>query len=471
VLIGYLGLVKRKLWLGALLAIGFNVMVKLFYSNSLELLLVPIANGMIVAFELAILLFGAYLFYAMLNANHHFDTLKKITTGFSSKISILIILCLFLCTFMEGIAGFGIPSMLIAPMLLSLGFRPISSVVLPLATNITAVTFGALGTPIKVGLGIWQPNEVIHFTLIINFIPALLLPFFIIWLYNVTNAKDGLDWKQYWPVLIGAGGIYAILYFISGHFTVEFTSAIVGFVGLMCFVLFFVPNNERPPAFYWVKTFYPYFIFIVTLLLAKPILLQHQWQMHTGVKSISLYQPGLIFVFTGMVYYLIKLDKKNSFVFDVKPFRDTIHITLKPIFTITLLVVFAQLIRVELSDLAQHSLKDMHWVIRIFLNPILGIVGSSLSGSATMSNLIFIDSIKFSDPISSQLALLMAMFHSGSAIGNPIALQNILMVKSVVNHHEVDFIKILKINAQICLTYTLLIIAIGLMCWLVLFRV
>ena len=85
---------------------------------------------------------------------------------------------------MEGIAGFGIPAMLIAPLLITLDFKPITSIVLPLAANTTAVTFGALGTPFKVGLGIYESEPTVLFTVLLNSLPALSLPFILAFLYD-----------------------------------------------------------------------------------------------------------------------------------------------------------------------------------------------------------------------------------------------------------------------------------------------
>lgn len=450
----FCGLFLRKVWLGAAMALLVYVAVKSFYHIDYNYIISPIITGIIISVELSLLLFGAYLFYTLLQANNYFETLNKIMSSFSSKLSVVIILCYFLGSFMEGIAGFGIPAMLIAPMLLSLGFKPLTCIILPLAANTTAVTFGALGTPLKVGLGIYEPDAVVKYTVLLNFIPAIALPFLLAFLYEKTEGTK-LNWHKSWKMLLAAGVIYGVLYRITGTFTIEYVSVISGIIGLLIFVFLNVPKNENPPLFVWLKTFYPYLAFIVFLLIAKFFLSDSYWILSHHAKPVSLYQPGAIFILTGFLYYFFIVKSQFSCYYQCK---ETLRITLKPIITILLLVCYAQLIRNELSVVAQAFLNNYNDTAKLFINPLLGVSGSFLSGSATMSNIIFGKAIQSAAIISTNLPLLIALFHTGSAIGNAISLQNILMVQSVVNEQLVNYSKILKLNLIIVGIYLLIVI-------------
>src|SRR5262245_8665505 len=66
----------------------------------------------------------------------------------SDKTLLAIIIAWFFALFMEGAAGFGTPIALAAPLLVSLGFRPVVAVALPLIGHVAGTSFGALGTPI-----------------------------------------------------------------------------------------------------------------------------------------------------------------------------------------------------------------------------------------------------------------------------------------------------------------------------------
>lgn len=216
-----------------------------------------------------------------------------------------------------------------------------------------------------------------------------------------------------------------------------------------------VPKNENPPLFVWLKTFYPYLAFIVFLLIAKFFLSDSYWILSHHAKPVSLYQPGAIFILTGFLYYFFIVKSQFSCYYQRK---ETLRTTLKPIITILLLVCYAQLIRNELSVVAQAFLNNYNDTAKLFINPLLGVSGSFLSGSATMSNIIFGNAIQSAAIISTNLPLLIALFHTGSAIGNAISLQNILMVQSVVNEQLVNYSKILKLNLIIVGIYLLIVI-------------
>ena len=67
------------------------------------------------------------------------------------RVQITVIVWLF-GSFLEGVAGFGTPAAVVAPLLLALGFPALAAVILGLMVQSTAVTFGAIGTPVLVGL-------------------------------------------------------------------------------------------------------------------------------------------------------------------------------------------------------------------------------------------------------------------------------------------------------------------------------
>jgi lactate permease len=63
-----------------------------------------------------------------------------------------IIIAFVFAAFLEGTAGFGTPAAIAAPLLLSLSFSPLATVLVALVCNSVPVTFGAVSTPIWFGL-------------------------------------------------------------------------------------------------------------------------------------------------------------------------------------------------------------------------------------------------------------------------------------------------------------------------------
>jgi L-lactate permease len=299
----------RKLWLGALGAVIIVLVSKFLFSSESNAVYYELLNAMIIWTELILLILGAYLFYNTLSVHKHFIPFTESVTIISSRISLAIILCFFMGSFMEGIAGFGIPALLIAPLMLTVGFKPVTAVVLPLAANITAVLFGALGTPLRIGLGITEPDEVVDITIILNALPALVIPFMLTYILSKTEELK-ISWKKEWKTLFGAGICFYVPFALTASFSIEFPSVVAGIAGLLLFVFAFIPAHEKISGRIWWHTFSPYLFFIVLLLLWKFASQDVRFSLNPFVKDVSFYQPGIIFIVASIIV-LFFLNKKN----------------------------------------------------------------------------------------------------------------------------------------------------------------
>ena len=111
-------------------------------------------HGLIIAASLLYIIFGAIL---LLNTLKESGALGVIRQGFTDispdrRIQVIIIAWLF-GSFIEGSAGFGTPAAVAVPLLVGLGFPAMAAVVAGMIIQSTPVSFGALGTPILVGVG------------------------------------------------------------------------------------------------------------------------------------------------------------------------------------------------------------------------------------------------------------------------------------------------------------------------------
>ncbi len=443
----------RRLWLGALGAVIILLILKFVNSSDFSPVFYELLNGLIIWTELILLIFGAYFFYNTLAVHKHFIPFTDGVSTISSRISLAIILCFFMGSFMEGIAGFGIPALLIAPLMLSVGFKPITAIVLPLASNITAVLFGALGTPLKIGLNINQPDDAVINMLFLNALPALFIPFMLAYLLAKTEQVKVSLLKE-WKVLLGAGICFYVPFAFTGLFSIEFPSVVGGLTGLLLFVVVFIPAHEKIPLKIWWTTFAPY-LFSVGLLLIWRFASQNLlFSLSANVKVVSFYQPGLVFIVSSIVV-LFFLNKKNFGTQLFTLVKDTLSGIRVSAITILLLICFTQLIAKSLSQnvSALTATMDQEW--QTVVQPLIGIVGCFITGSATMSNLLFAGSL--SAVALAQQPLFTALLHTGSVIGNAISLQNIVMVKSVIPEN-ISEESILKFNMPVVGLYVMLVI-------------
>ena len=114
-----------------------------------------VAEGLVIAATVLWIVFGALLLLNVLTETGAMDSIKA---GFSAispdrRVQLLLIGWLFVA-FLEGAAGFGTPAAIAAPLLVALGFPPVAAVVLALIADSSAVSFGAIGTPVLVGLAL-----------------------------------------------------------------------------------------------------------------------------------------------------------------------------------------------------------------------------------------------------------------------------------------------------------------------------
>lgn len=110
-------------------------------------------NGLIITTSLLYIIFGAIL---LLNTLQNSGALQTIRQGFTDinpdrRVQVIIIAWLF-GSFIEGSAGFGAPATIAVPLLVGLGFPAMAAVMAGMIIQSTPVSFGAVGTPILIGV-------------------------------------------------------------------------------------------------------------------------------------------------------------------------------------------------------------------------------------------------------------------------------------------------------------------------------
>jgi lactate permease len=109
-------------------------------------------------------------------------------------------------SFLQGIAGFGVPIAVVAPLLLGLGVKPIYAVAIPLIGHAWANMFGTLAVGWLATLQVVElENELVTAveTGILLWIPNLLSGFAIAWLYGRLPAV-----RHAWPLILIISGVH-----------------------------------------------------------------------------------------------------------------------------------------------------------------------------------------------------------------------------------------------------------------------
>ena len=110
-------------------------------------------QGLFISFDLLFIIFGAILLLHTLERSGGVAAIRRSFHGVSDdrRVQLVIIAWLF-GSFIEGAAGFGAPAAVAAPLMVAMGFPAASAVMIGMMIQSTPVTFGAVGTPVLVGL-------------------------------------------------------------------------------------------------------------------------------------------------------------------------------------------------------------------------------------------------------------------------------------------------------------------------------
>ncbi|HEX4098383.1 MAG TPA: L-lactate permease, partial [Caulobacteraceae bacterium] len=149
---------------------------------------------------------------------------------------------------LEGIAGFGSPVAITSALLIMTGFEPLEALTYTLIFNTAPVAFGALGVPVSTLATVTGLPDHVLGAMIGRQLPffALFLPFYAVGLYGGLKSIRAL-----WPVLLVAGGSFAITQFVVSNFvSYVLTDVLASLVSLIVSTAFLTVWKPKPdPAF------------------------------------------------------------------------------------------------------------------------------------------------------------------------------------------------------------------------------
>lgn len=212
-------------------------------------------QGLFIAGEIIFIIFAAIL---LLNILKRSGAIAAIRAGFTSitpdrRIQVVIVIWLF-GSFIEGASGFGTPAAITAPLLVALGFPAVTAVMLGMMVQSTPVTFGAVGTPVLVGVrGGLESVEVntqlanagIEFSeylqiitshaVLLHAIVGTVMPLLMIMMMTrfFGENRSWTEGLSVWPFALFGGVAFTVPYYITGVFLgPAFPSLLGGLIGL-----------------------------------------------------------------------------------------------------------------------------------------------------------------------------------------------------------------------------------------------
>ncbi len=214
-----LGVLRRPAWQASLggLVVGLLVAI-LVWQFPVRLALDAVAAGAVFAlWPVMWIVVNALLLYNIAVVSGRFDAFRDWVLEHlpdDRRIVLVVIGFCFGCL-LEGISGFGTPVAITSALLILVGFPPLEALTFTLIFNTAPVAFGALGAPVTVlGQVTGLPAATLG-AMIGRQLPfmALLLPFYVMAIYGGRRSVRAL-----WPVLLVAGGSFALAQFVSSNY-------------------------------------------------------------------------------------------------------------------------------------------------------------------------------------------------------------------------------------------------------------
>ncbi|MBI2653714.1 L-lactate permease [Candidatus Woesearchaeota archaeon] len=422
-------------------------------------------KGLIIALDIFLIVVGAIFLLEVLRQAKFIQIIDNLLKHISHdrRIHIIIVAWSF-GAFIEGAAGFGSPAALAAPLLVGLGVPALSAVIVSLIANSTPVSFGAIGTPLIIGLGTITTDikEITIYTAVVHSIIGLFMPLLISCISTkLGKEKSFRNGLEIWPFALFAGACFVLPYLAFAIFLgPEFPSILGGLIGFILLIAgakkgFFIQKKFRLNKVRLDKTkamhaLAPYFLVAVILVLSrirnvnsilKRVDIGISNLFNTGISQsfYPLVSPGIIFLIVSLIaLFFIKLPKESV--------KNAIKNTaVKSGYTFIALSFTVALVQIFISSGYNSSgLPSIPIVIAkgivsltgnafVVISPLIGIFGAFIGGSNTVSNLLF---GAFQQQTAFTLGLpqsiILALQNVGGAAGNMIAINNIIAASAIV---------------------------------------
>lgn len=437
------------------------------------LLLASGAKGFFIALDIFVIILGAVFFLEIIKNFKVIDSISYYLESFSKDYRVqIIILAWFFENFLEGTAGFGAAVVIVAPLLIGLGLSPLKAIIIALLGNSSAVVFGAAGTPIRIGFEGLDVSSVPYLASLINFI-GLIVPVFMLWILVSDKPDKKQQFFETLPFAVWSGIAFVVPSFLVVGLGQEFPSILGSVIGLILVLIslrlnIFAPKNIRSevkattPAesLPLSKAVFPYALLVILLIAGKLLLsgVSTSVQFHGLGHSFNLFNPGLAFIISGLITALIWKDKM---ILKAKTVTTALKRAIGPFLVIAFMSAMVQI----MTNTGQIALIAQIFETRFlaFWTPFIGAFGAFLTGSATVSNIMFGNFLNTAAGIMHLAGgKILALTLVGAAAGNMVALADILSGEAVVGLKNEER-RILKGVIVPCLVYVLLAGLIGIL--------
>lgn len=381
------------------------------------------------------------------------------------------------CGLMEGLAGFGAPVAISCAMLLALGVPAIKAALVTMVGNALNVCFGAMAIPVTTAAKLGNSSaDAVGAT------QGRITPLFLCWipvlLLGILDGKRGM--KQAWPAALAAGVTMGLGHILAANFlSYELTAVFASLLSFASVTLLLRVWRPRTPEEQMSEAsseklsgsrvalgLLPYWLVVVIFAVAKlwtagidvPKALESTdvtfgWPGLDGqlidakgqaVKATQftfswLSSPGTMLLLTGLIVAFVygKSSSGGKYPFSFGKGMTTLWKTVVDlklaILTIAVVMALAYVMNFSGQTVAIGTWLAAAGGAFAFLSPILGWVGTAVTGSATSAGALFANLQSTAGAkagISTQL--LLAANEIGGGIGKIVSPQNLAIAATAI---------------------------------------
>ena len=382
-------------------------------------LAVAVGKALSLALFVSLIVWGALLLYHLVDDFKAVDVINRnIVILIEDKFVQFLLLSWLFSAFIQGMAGFGVPIVITAPILIALGFDKVKSLAAVLLGHSWAVTFGSMGAaffiiqmitgipPEDLGPPMWIFNTSAHF----------LTGLGVCWLYGgAKGIKKGLAY------VLPVSAIMAAVQYVTIYFGIyplaTLNTALAGLAAMFALYRLRAKTSTRSKSVLYAgslnlwQSVLPYaFIVALSLLfqfipagIRDDISLSFRFpgfetalgyiaEPVTGYSSIRLFgHPAVTLICASAVAVIIY---RRAGIWDTGVFRGAIRKTVKKGIPATIALLALgnmSLIMMDsgMTHLLAYNVADLTGSLYPLAAPFFGVLASFLTGNNTNSNVLF----------------------------------------------------------------------------------
>lgn len=420
--------------------------------------------------HILMIVFGAIFLFEVLKATGHINRISDAITNLHPRKDVqFFITAIGLTAFFEGVAGFGTPGALVPLILISLGFQPLMSIATVLLVDGLFAAFGAVGTPLIAGLQLplqltgAEVNEIAVIAALLLVICGLVACSRLAYQFNKLQAGAKAA-----GIVVPILSLPLLLMLGFSFLWPEFSTLLASM--LLLIIMMFARRDKTSQK--QLSGFFPYLLLVVLLLLPRIVPLLNQltawsveWQALFGTEITASFQPFrsplLPFVGIALIFSSHHSVRKQAVKSATVKLQQVLFILFPIMAAVQCMLLSGGKFSAMISIIADSISKSGNFYI--FLSPFLGVLGAFITGSTTVSNLVFAPSqFEAAGLLSLNPSLVLALQLAGASLGNAICLFNIVAACLVAGFHNP--VLVLKKNLMIV---GLLTVVLALCGWIV----